>query len=200
MDMLARNFPRPARMVDIGCGDGTFTIQMAERLGPSAIRGVEPAAKAVEAARNRIPESLFGTVSFEVGNIYDFTSRGEDVAVLRGVLHHLDRPEAAIAHLARQFKAVLILEPNGYNPVMKLIEKASIYHRKHDEKSYWPGMLNRWFRSQGLSVVEQEYFCLVPYFCPTPIAKMLRLAEPAFEALPLVRQLCCGTNLVLYRS
>ena len=80
MDMLARNFPRPARMVDIGCGDGTFTIEMAERLGPSAIRGVEPAAKAVEAARDiGIPESLVDTVSFEVGNIYDFTSKGEDV-------------------------------------------------------------------------------------------------------------------------
>ena len=198
--MLARNFPRPARIVDIGCGDGTFTIQMAERLGPSAIRGVEPAAKAVEAARNRIPKNLFDTVSFEVGNIYDFISKGEDVAVLRGVLHHLDRPEAAIAHLAQQFKAVMILEPNGYNPVMKVIEKTSTYHRQHDEKSYWPGMLNRWFRSQGLSVVEQEYFCLVPYFCPTPIAKLLRLAEPAFEAIPIVRQICCGTNLALYRS
>jgi 2-polyprenyl-3-methyl-5-hydroxy-6-metoxy-1,4-benzoquinol methylase len=200
MDMLARNFPRPARIVDIGCGDGTFTIEMAERLGPSAIRGVEPAAKAVEAARNRIPENLVDTVSFEVGNIYDFTSEGEDVAVLRGVLHHLDRPETAIAHLAQQFKAVMILEPNGYNPIMKLIEKTSSYHRQHDEKSYWPGMLNRWFRSQGLSVVEQEYFCLVPYFCPTVIAKLLRLAEPAFEAIPVIRQICCGTNLVLYRS
>lgn len=200
MDMLARNFPRDFRMVDVGCGDGTFTIQMAERLGPSAVRGIEPAAKAVDSARNRIPENLSGTVSFEVGNIYDFESNGEDVAVLRGVLHHLDRPEAAIAHLAKQFKAVMILEPNGYNPVMKLIEKTSTYHREHDEKSYWPPQLNRWFRSQGLAVVEQSYFCLVPYFCPTPFAKLLSRAEPVFEGVPVVKQICCGTNLVLYRS
>jgi SAM-dependent methyltransferase len=199
IEMLARNFPRPARIADVGCGDGTFTIQMAQRLGPSAIRGIEPAAKAVEAARHRIPTNLMSSVSFEVGNIYDFASKGEDVAVLRGVLHHLDQPQAAIANLAQQFKAVMIMEPNGYNPVMKLIEKTSSYHRQHDEKSFSPVVLNRWFRSQGMSLVEQNYFCVVPYFCPTPIAKLLRLVEPAFEAMPVIRQICCGTNLALYR-
>jgi 2-polyprenyl-3-methyl-5-hydroxy-6-metoxy-1,4-benzoquinol methylase len=200
IDMVARNFPPSVRIVDIGCGDGAFTIRLAERFGPSAIRGVEPAARAVEAARRRIPENLFDRVSFEVGNIYDFASKGEDVAVARGVMHHLDRPEAAIAHLAEQFKAVVILEPNGFNPILKLIEKVSPYHQQHDEKSYWPWTLNQWFRAQGLSVVEQDYFLLVPYFCPTPFAKLLSRVEPAFESLPLIRQICCGTNLVLYRS
>jgi hypothetical protein len=84
--------------------------------------------------------------------------------------------------------------------VMKLIEKFSPYHQQHDEKSYPPSSLNRWFRAQGLSVVEQDYFLLVPYFCPTPLAKLLSLAEPTFEALPIVRQICCGSNLVLYQS
>jgi 2-polyprenyl-3-methyl-5-hydroxy-6-metoxy-1,4-benzoquinol methylase len=200
IDMLARNFSQSARIVDIGCGDGTFTIQIAERFRPSGIRGVEPAAKAVEAARRRIPENLYDTVSFEVGNIYEFASRGEDVAVVRGVLHHLDRPEAAIAHLAQQFKAVVILEPNGYYPILKLIEKTSSYHQQHDEKSYWPRTLNRWFLARGLSIVEQDYLCLVPYFCPTPMAKLLSMAEPVCEFLPVVRQIYCGTNLALYSS
>jgi 2-polyprenyl-3-methyl-5-hydroxy-6-metoxy-1,4-benzoquinol methylase len=200
IDLVSRHFPPSVRIVDIGCGDGAFTIKLAERFGPTAIRGVEPAAKAVEAARRRIPNNLADTVTFEVGNIYDFASKGEDVAVARGVMHHLDRPEAAIAHLAKQFKSVVILEPNGYNPVLKLIEKVSPYHQQHDEKSYFPWKLNRWFRAQGLMVAEQNYFLLVPYFCPTRIAKLLSGVEPAFESLPLVRQICCGTNLVLYRS
>jgi ubiquinone/menaquinone biosynthesis C-methylase UbiE len=198
--MLAKHVPKSSRIVDIGCGDGTFTIQIAQRFGPSAIRGIEPAAKAVEAARTRIPQNLRDVVSFEVGSIYDFASKGEEVAVARGVLHHLDRPEAAIAHLARQFKSVLVLEPNGYNPALKLIEKLSTYHREHDEKSYWPGALNRWFRGQGLNVVDQNFLCLVPYFCPTPIARLLSIAEPVVECLPVIRQTCCGTNLAFYRS
>ena len=197
--MLAENFPRSAHVVDIGCGDGTFTIEIAERFGPAAIRGVEPARNAVEAARARIPSRLAGSVSFEVGNIYDIENKGETVAVVRGVLHHLDRPQAAISQLTKQFTSLIVLEPNGYNPVMKIIERVSQYHRQHDERSYWPPSLNRWFTQEGFLVVAQKFFCLVPYFCPTPAAKILGRAESAIESLPVVRQICCGTNLALYR-
>jgi SAM-dependent methyltransferase len=197
--MLAENFPRSVHVVDIGCGDGTFTIEIAERFGPTAIRGIDPAGNAVDAARARIPSRLSGSVSFEVGNIYEVENKGETVAVVRGVLHHLDRPQAAIAQLTRQFTSLIALEPNGYNPGMKIIERISRYHRQHDERSYWPPTLNRWFKQEGFSVVAQKFFCLVPYFCPTPAARILGRAESAVESLPVVRQICCGTNLVLYR-
>lgn len=196
--MLTENFPRSIRIADIGCGDGTFTIDIANRFRPSAIRGIDPAAKAIETARARIPAGLFGSVSFEVGDIYDIESKAEVVAVTRGVLHHLDRPQAAIAALGRQFTSVIALEPNGYNPAMKIIEKTSAYHRQHDEKSYLPRTLNRWFKREGFSIMAQKYFCLVPYFCPTQLARILGMAEPCFESLPVIRQICCGTNLVLY--
>lgn len=200
IDLVARTFPKTIRMVDIGCGDGAFTIKLAEQFGPASIRGVEPAAKAVEAARRRIPANLMGKVSFEVGNMYDLESRSEDLVIARGVMHHLDRPEIAIANLAQQFKAVVILEPNGYNPVLKVIEKVSPYHRAHEEKSYFPWKLNRWFRAQGMEMIEQTYSLIVPYFCPTPIAKTLSRIEPLIEALPIIREVFCSTNLVLYRS
>lgn len=197
--MLTANFPRSVRIADIGCGDGTFTLHIAERFGPAAMRGIEPAVQAVEAARVRVPPQLSGSVTFEVGSIYDVESKGEAVAVIRGVLHHLDRPQAAIAQLAGQFPSLLVKEPNGYNPMMKVIEKTSKYHREHDEKSYWPPTLNRWFRQEGYFLVAQKFFCIVPYFCPTPAAQLLAKAESAVESLPIIRQLCCGTNLVLYR-
>ena len=199
IEMLAANFPRTIQIVDIGCGDGTFTIDIAERFGPKSIRGIDPAGNAIDAARARIPPQLSGSVAFEVGNIYDVESKGETVAVVRGVLHHLDRPQAAIAQLARRFASLIVKEPNGYNPMMKIIEKTSKYHREHDEKSYWPPTLNRWFVQEGYTVVAQKFFCLVPYFCPTPAAKILARAESAIESLPVVRQVCCGTNLVFYR-
>jgi len=198
--ILTQHFPRSIRLVDIGCGDGFFTMELAQKFGPAAIRGIDPAALAIEAARRRVPSNFSGRITFEVGNIYDFAGGGEDVVVLRGVLHHLDRPEAAIDHLAAHFKAIVVLEPNGYNPMMKIIEKVSPYHRQHDEKSYWPPTLNEWFQKRGFSVVAQNYSCLVPYFCPTPLAKMLSAAEPVFESIPFVRQLCCGTNLIAYRA
>jgi len=186
-------------IADIGCGDGTFTLDIASQFRPRAIRGIDPAENAIVAAQQRLRSLPGAPVRFETGNIYDLTSEGESVAVIRGVLHHLDRVQAAIVHLATQFETILVLEPNGFNPVMKLIEKLSSYHRAHDEKSYWPPMLNGWFADEGFNVVTQEYCCLVPYFCPTAFAKLLARIEPDVEAVPLVRQVCCGTNLILYR-
>lgn len=197
--MLSENFSPSVRVVDIGCGDGTFTLEIAERFRPSAIRGIDPAANAVAAARARIPQDVSSAVSFETGDIYSIESQGESLAIVRGVLHHLDRAQDAIAQLARQFTSVIALEPNGYNPGLKIIERMSSYHRQHDEKSYWPPALNRWFEQAGFSVVAQKFFCLVPYFCPTVAAKLLRFVEPAVESLPLARHVACGTNLVLYR-
>jgi trans-aconitate methyltransferase len=196
--MLGAHFPKSVRVVDIGCGDGTFTLDLAEKFGPAFIRGIDPAANAIRVANGRISTRFAGSVSFEVGDIYTIRSKGDELAVARGVLHHLDRPQDAIAQLASQFRFVLALEPNGFNPAMKLIERTSAYHRQHDEKSYWPPSLNEWFRRAGLSVLHQKYFCLVPYFCPTAAAKALRAAEFAIESLPVAKQICCGTNLVLY--
>jgi 2-polyprenyl-3-methyl-5-hydroxy-6-metoxy-1,4-benzoquinol methylase len=183
--MLTGNVDPEIGIVDIGCGDGTFTLDIAERFRPASIRGVDPAANAIAAAGRRIPARFTDLVSYEVGDIYSLKSRGEQLAIARGVLHHLDRPRDAIAQLAREFTFVLASEPNGYNPAMKVIEKASAYHRRHDEKSYWPPDLDRWFRHEGFSVVSRKFFCLVPYLV---------------ERLPGVRQVCCGTNQVLYKK
>jgi SAM-dependent methyltransferase len=198
--MLQEHFPRSIRIADIGCGDGTFTLEMVERFNPAFIRGIDPAAEAVDVARRRIPAGKSKNVSFELGNIYDVGGNDGEVAVVRGVLHHLDNPKAAIAQLACQFSSVIALEPNGYNPAMKMIERLSSYHRRHDEKSYWPPRLNQWFREHGFSVVSQRFFCLVPYFCPTVIAKALKAVEPLVEALPVARKFACGTNLILYKK
>jgi ubiquinone/menaquinone biosynthesis C-methylase UbiE len=197
--MLTGNTDPTTRIVDIGCGDGTFTLDIAERFHPASVRGIDPAANAITAAGRRIPAHLADLVSYEVGDIYSLKSRGEQLAIARGVLHHLDRPREAIAQLAREFTSVLALEPNGYNPVMKVIEKASAYHRQHDEKSYWPPDLDRWFKHEGFSVLSRKFFCVVPYFCPTPAARLLASVESTVERVPVVRQVCCGTNLVLYK-
>jgi SAM-dependent methyltransferase len=199
--MLAKNFSSHVQVVDLGCGDGTYTLEIAERFRPAQVCGVDPAANAIDLARSRIPLQLSGVVSFNVGDIYKIETEVKPgaVAVLRGVLHHLDKPRDAIAALGKKFTSVISLEPNGFNPGMKIIEKVSKYHREHDEKSYWPPSLNHWFREQGFEVAFQKFFCTVPYFFPTLAAKALSLADPVVEAIPVVREICCGTNLVLYR-
>jgi len=197
--LLKAHFPPTVRIADVGCGDGTFTVDLAEKFRPASIRGVDPASNAIAAGRARIPPHLAGSVSFEVGDIYNVENKGEDLAIGRGVLHHVDRLEDAIARMAQQFKTVIILDPNGFNPVLKVIEKVSPYHRKHDEKSWAPSRITRAFKSHGFTVVSMKYFVLVPYFCPTPLAKFLSKCEPIVEAVPGVREISCGSILALYQ-
>jgi len=200
---LREHFPGSPRILDAGCGDGTYTLELARTLQPRRIVGFDPAQRAVAAATAAIPDALKDTLSFEVGDVYDVDTRyrpGEfDIVVVRGMLHHLYDVRRAIAAMARVFEAVLVLEPSGYNPILKGIEKLSSYHRLHEEKSYWPPALNRWFKEAGFSVQMQRYFCIVPYFCPTSVAKALWRVQPFFEAIPLLHKVYCGTNLVLYR-
>jgi SAM-dependent methyltransferase len=196
--VLEERFPRDVRIADIGCGDGTYTIALAERFRPKAIRGIDPAGTAIDAARRRLPSEFAQGVSFETGNIYDVEALPGEIAVVRGVLHHLDRAPEAIARLGNGFASVLILEPNGYNPVLKIIERASRYHREHDEKSYLPFMLDRWFGQNGYHAICRRYVGVVPYFCPELAARLLKRIEPAVEAIPAVKSVACGTNVTLY--
>ena len=71
VQILTQNFSPNVEVVDIGCGDGTFTLEIAERFQPAAICGIDPAADAIAVARSRIPRDLRGSVSFEVGDIYN---------------------------------------------------------------------------------------------------------------------------------
>lgn len=182
---------RGKRVLDIGCGDGTYTVELAARGQVAAILGVDPAAGAIEVARQR---GAGDNVQFSVHGAYELPCPDDsfEVAVIRGVLHHLDRPFAALCEAFRVAPEVIVLEPNGYNPVLKLLERFSRYHRDHDEKSYSPKRLDRWIEHAGGSVSRREWVGLVPFFCPDWSARFLRSCEPLVEAMPLLNRVGCG--------
>jgi 2-polyprenyl-3-methyl-5-hydroxy-6-metoxy-1,4-benzoquinol methylase len=99
---------------------------------------------------------LDATVKFEVGNIYALESfiadKRFDCIVLRGVLHHLPDPARAIAGLAAFGGTIIVLEPNGNNPVLKLLEKYSRYHIEHEERSFTPALIRSWLVAAGFRV------------------------------------------------
>jgi hypothetical protein len=44
--------------------------------------------------------------------------------------------EKAIQIICNIADEIIVAEPNGYNPVLKIMEKVSPYHIQHEEKSY----------------------------------------------------------------
>lgn len=179
------------RVVDIGCGDGTYTIELYDRAGPLSIDGFDPADRAIAVAREKIDGR---NIRFSANSAYQLPvgDSSFDIAYLRGVLHHLDRPIDALREALRAAPVVVIIEPNGYNPVLKLLERFSRYHREHGEKSYPPDLLSRWIRSLGGAVAARRWVGLVPFFCPDWLARVLKVCEPLVERLPLMRALGCA--------
>lgn len=190
---------RGRRVIDVGCGDGTYTAELFATSAPTLMVGVDASGEAVEKANRQ-----FGRpgLRFDACSVYDLPyERGSfDVAVVRGLLHHLDDARRALARIAPLAREVFVIEPNGYNPTLKLIERFSRYHREHGEKSYAPALLRRWIRELGGTIEREQYAGLVPFFCPDWMATGLKAIEPAIEALPAARQLSCAVFTVAYRT
>jgi len=178
-------------VIDLGCGDGSYTKLIAQ-FGAASVLGVDPAEVAIAKAQEKYV--AVANLKFSIGNIYqlDDLQQTFDIAVLRGVLHHLPDAARAVAKAASIAKEVVILEPNGANPLLKVIERLSSYHRDHEEQSFLPSTIRGWCTDAGLIIRQEQFVNLVPFFCPTLLAKVLRAIEPFVEALPLVRVIACG--------
>jgi SAM-dependent methyltransferase len=189
------------RVLDVGCGDGTYSREYLERGEAAALTGIDACEPAIVRARELYAE--FGPrAAFDVCDVYDLGkySGRFDVAIVRGVLHHLYDPVAAITQIVRTAPLAVWLEPNGHNPGLKLLEKVSPYHRKHEERSYSSGRLRSWFARAGCVVVKQDYLGLVPMFCPAPVARLLKAFEPAVESVLPLKSWMCAQYIALTRS
>lgn len=201
---IAESFDfRGASVLDLGCGDGAYSVEFAA-LGVRQIVGVDPAAAAIEAARARAQTlGVADTVLFEVGNIYDLADYlvpGRfNCIVIRGVLHHLPDPARALAGLAAFDGTVVVLEPNGNNPVLKLLERLSRYHVEHEERSFSPRAIRSWLTDAGLPVRSCCVLNLVPFFCPDMLSRVLGKATPLIEGIPLLREVACGQVVITAR-
>ena len=181
-------------IIDIGCGDGTYTLELLAKK-PKYILGIDPAEEAIKKAKK--DKKKLKNIDFRIENIYhlDRLNKTFDIAVVRGVLHHLyDAPRAAKI-LSKIAKVIIIIEPNGYNPMLKIIEKISPYHKAHEEKSYSPPDLDRWFEDNSCQINKRMYAGLVPFFCPDWLAKILKKIEPTVEKIPLLNRLLCAVYI-----
>lgn len=179
-------------ILDVGCGDGTYTFKLYKKCSPGKIVGIDSSRNAIRLAKVLYKEN--SRLQFSVENIYALHKKFSnfDLAILRGVIHHLDNPEKAILSVAKTAKRLIILEPNGYNPLLKIVEKISLYHRIHKEKSYFPFQIRNWLKKAKFNVVKDAYVGFVPFFCPEGMAITMKKIEPYLEKNYLFSRLFCA--------
>ncbi len=86
------------RLLDVGAGVGTITADLAARLAPGEVIGVDSATAAVEATRAQAQERGLTNLRAVQGDAYDLTPAGTgfDVVHAHQVLQHLADPVAAL--------------------------------------------------------------------------------------------------------
>jgi SAM-dependent methyltransferase len=90
------------RVLDLGCGTGETTLELAERVAPGSVLGVDLSARMLDAARARAADAGVDTVEFREVDVQtgDLGRGAFDVAFSRmGVMFFAD-PVAAFANVA----------------------------------------------------------------------------------------------------
>jgi SAM-dependent methyltransferase len=105
---IERAAPRAGeRVIDVGCGNGQTSLQLAERVTPTgAVLGVDISTPMLERARERARAAGASQVRFENADAqtHSFTPGGFDLVFSRfGVMFFVD-PVAAFANLARALR------------------------------------------------------------------------------------------------
>lgn len=183
------------RVLDLGCGDGSFANQILAKAF-AAVDGYDVSEAAVARAKaDALSNAQFHCVdlcSFDLDRLPRYGG-----AFLVGILHHIKAQAApVVGRLAAATDKVVVLEPNGSHPLRKLLELTPTY-RKAGEDSFHASELIEIFEKAGYTLASRKYFNIFPNFTPRPVYNLLKPLEPLVESQASWARNMTLTNVVL---
>jgi len=150
------------RVLDVGCGPGALTAELAARVGPAAVSAVEPAEQFVAAARERNPAV---SVQQAFAESLPFPNETFDAALAQLVVHFMADPAAGVAEMKRVTRhdgvvaACVWDHGGGHGPLSPLWEAAHSLDAGVRDESLLVGSregdLAQLFESTGLRDVDE---------------------------------------------
>ena len=106
----------PARglVVDLGCGPGEITCELASRRPDLSFLGIDHSTSAVAKARTNIGRRNVANVRFECLNVEEYVPQGHvDLVTLFDSFHHLIKPSEFVSRLSPHVTRWALIEPRG---------------------------------------------------------------------------------------
>lgn len=157
------------RVLDVGCGPGTLTADLAERIGNGEMVAMDREASVLEEAASAFAERGITNVTVEVGDVYalNHDDASFDVVHAHQVLQHLSDPVAALAEMRRVTKpdGLVAVRDGDYAAMTwhpadpRLDQWADVYRavaRSNDAEPDAARHLLAWANAAGFSRVESS--------------------------------------------
>jgi SAM-dependent methyltransferase len=132
-------------ILDVGCGPGTITLDLASRVAPGRVVGIDAAPEIVEKAHASATEAGFANVEFAVGDVYalEFADDSFDVVHAHQVLQHLSDPVAALREMRR------VCRPDGVVCARDADYEAMTWWPEHPGLDAWLALYRATARADG---------------------------------------------------
>ena len=133
------------RLLDVGMGPGTITLDFARRLNRGWVTGVDSAEPAVAATRALALTEGLANVTLEAGNVYGLAYADDsfDVAHAHQVLQHLGDPVAALVEMRR------VVRPGGLIAARDADYAAMTWYPADPRLDRWLDLYHRVARAAG---------------------------------------------------
>lgn len=134
-----------ASLLDIGCGPGTITADLAAVVAPGRITALEISENAVDLARHQVSARGITTVDFTVGDVQalDLPDDSFDVVHAHQVLQHVADPVAALREMRR------VTRPGGIVAVRDSDYAAFTWYPRLPALDDWMALYQRVARHNG---------------------------------------------------
>ncbi|KAF9886367.1 hypothetical protein FE257_011512 [Aspergillus nanangensis] len=131
-------------ILDIGCGPGTITLDLATRIPQGHITGVENTASPLDSARTLAHAQNLTNVDFQVADIHalPFADNSFDIVHVHQVLQHIADPVQALREMRR------VAKPHG-GIVAARESASSTWYPDNDGIAAWLELTERMGKAKG---------------------------------------------------
>jgi len=191
VQMLSKHLRSGMTVLELGCGAGYFTRELA-RSGADIV-AIDVSPELLEIARSNCSAP---NVRYEIQNAYElsYPDAGFDSVVGSSVLHHLETEEALreVYRVLKPSGTICFTEPNMLNPQIAIQKNVPWVKRKlgdsPDETAFFRWPLRRLLEITGYREVRIDPFDFLHPQTPVPLVNRLDAVGRFLESVPVISE------------